>query len=106
WLKGSHTIKTGANLRFTRIPGYSNASSYSSAVANGSWTAGVGKRYIPGRSSCDTPGCAVLPAVDPGFHASFADSWIDILGIVSEATGNFNYDKSGNLLPEGAPVRR
>jgi hypothetical protein len=106
WLKGSHSIKAGANLRFTRIPSYSNAGSFSSVTANGSWTAGVGRRFIPGRSSCSTPGCAVLPAVASGFNASFADSWIDILGVMSQATGNFNFDRDGNALPEGEAVKR
>jgi len=106
WIKGSHTMKFGANLRFSRIPTYSNAGSYSYATANGSWVNGVGRVYIPGRSSCSTPGCDVLPAADSSFNASFADSWIDILGIMSEATGQYNYDRAGTVLPEGDPVRR
>ncbi len=106
WIKGSHTMKFGTNLRFTRIPTYSNAGSFSYATANGSWVDGVGRVYIPGRDSCSTPGCNVLPAADSGFFASFADSWIDILGIMSQATGQYNYDRDGNVLPEGDPVRR
>ena len=36
----------------------------------------------------------------------FADSWIDILGIMSQATGNYNYDRNGNPQAEGLPVNR
>jgi hypothetical protein len=106
WIKGEHTFKFGTNLRFTRIPSYSNAGSFNSAVTNGSWVAGVGRTYIPGRSTCNTPGCSVLPSVASGFNASWADSWINILGVMSQATVNVNYDRDGNPLPEGALIER
>jgi hypothetical protein len=106
WLKGDHSIKFGANLRFTRIPSYSNAGSFSNGVTNGSWVLGVGRRFRPGASTCYTPGCTVLPPVASSFNASWADSWINILGVVSQTTGNYNYDRDGNPLPEGEPVER
>src|SRR5918995_2748775 len=34
WLKGSHTLKFGTNLRFTRMPSYTNANSFSYASVN------------------------------------------------------------------------
>jgi hypothetical protein len=104
WLKGSHTVKFGTNLRFTRIPTYTDANSYSYASVNPSWVSGVGNRYSPGSDTCDLAGCNAIPAVDSGWN--WADPWITMLGVVSAGTGQYNYDRNGNLLPDGAPARR
>ncbi len=49
WVKGRHTVKFGTNLRFTRIPSYTDANSYSYGSVNPSWVNGVG-REIHARS--------------------------------------------------------
>jgi hypothetical protein len=104
WLKGSHTLKFGTNLRFTRIPSYTNLNSYSYASVNPSWVDAVGVTYTPGQPSCDLPGCTAIPAVAEGWN--WADAWINMLGVVSQGTGQYNYDKDGNFLPAGEPARR
>jgi hypothetical protein len=78
WLKGSHTVKFGTNLRFTRIPTYTDANSYSYGYVNPSWVNGVGNRYSPGSDTCDLAGCGAIPAVDSGWN--WADPWITMLG--------------------------
>jgi hypothetical protein len=104
WLKGRHSLKFGANLRFTRVPSYTDANSFSYTSINPSWVTAVGRTYTPGRGSCDLPGCAALPAVANGWN--WADPWMTMLAIVSEATGAYNYDRDGNPLPNGAPATR
>ncbi|MBP1606578.1 MAG: Outer rane receptor for ferrienterochelin and colicin, partial [Acidobacteria bacterium] len=104
WLKGNHTVKFGANLRFTRIPTYTDANSWSYGYLNPSWVAGVGRTYTPGRSTCNLPGCTAIPAVGSGWN--WADPWINMLGVVSSATGQYNYDRDGGILPEGQPATR
>jgi len=104
WLKGRHTVKFGTNLRFTRIPSYTDANSFSYGSVNPSWVNGVGRAYTPGRDSCNLPGCAALPAVADGWN--FADPWIVMLGVVSQGNGQYNYDGDGNLLPVGEAARR
>jgi hypothetical protein len=104
WLKGSHTLKFGTNLRFTRIPSYTNTNSYSYATVNPSWVNGVGRTYTPGRDSCTLAGCSAIPAVDEGWN--WADAWITMLGVVAQGQGQYNYDRDGNLLPVGEPARR
>jgi hypothetical protein len=71
WVAGAHSLKFGTNLRFSRIPRYTNVNSYLSGLANGSWVAGVGRRYRPGSSLCGTVQAAsnALPAVASGFAA-------------------------------------
>ena len=67
WLKGNHNVKFGANLRFTRAPKYSNASSFHTGNLNPSWVAGTGRNYMPGSTGCSNPLCAQLPAVASTF---------------------------------------
>ena len=108
WIKGAHSLKFGTNIRYTRIPRYTNANSFNAGLANGSWVEGVGRTYMPG-ADCPEPStdaCNSVPAVAEGGQAVYADTFINILGIISQADGNFNYDKDGNVLPEGDPTSR
>lgn len=106
WLKGTHTLKFGTNVRISRIDRFTNANSFYSATINPSWTAGVGRRYAPGNTFCSAPICSALPVVASTFQAGYADTFTGILGVLTQATGRFNYDKNGNVLPAGEPVPR
>jgi hypothetical protein len=106
WLKGKHTLKTGANLRFTRIPSTRNSGSFLSATVNPSWVSGIGRTFRPQGPDCTTPGCTLYPAVASTGQASYADAWLNILGVLSQANLSANYDVEGNLLPVGQAVGR
>ncbi len=106
WLKGSHAIKFGTNLRFTRIPSERFSSSFLSASVNPSWVDGVGRNYRPQGPNCDTPGCTLYPAVASSFNAGYADAWLNVLGVLSQSTVRANYDREGNIQPVGSPVAR
>lgn len=106
WNHGRHTFQFGANLRFTRVDTVSNYNSFKWALSNGSWVSGNGKTYIPGRWSCTDAICDQVPAVSEDAYASYADSWIDILGVLSETGANYNYDRQGNTIPFGTPIKR
>lgn len=106
WIKGAHTVQTGFNFRFTRIPRFTNENSFHFVITNASWLLGVGRRTAPGHPRCSLPACTMLPAVDPGFFATWADSFTPLLGLITEIDASYNYDKEGNVLPEGAVVRR
>lgn len=108
WIKGSHTLKFGTNLRFTRIPRYTNANSYIFGTANGSWVAGVGRNYRPGSPNCGPlqAVCDSLPPVAQGFNASYGDGYIPILGIISQTSATYNYNRDGSVLPIGEPTSR
>ena len=97
WIKGSHTMKFGTNLRFTPHPDLQQRRSYSYATANGSWVNGVGRMLHPRPRAAARRRAARLAAADSSFNASFADSWIDILGIMSQATGQYQL-RSGRQL--------
>lgn len=105
---GTHSLQWGINFRFVRAPRATNAISFHTATTNGSWVPGVGRTYIPGRASCppSLSGCTNLPAVHPDFHASYADSFINILAILSQASARYNYLVDGTVLPSGTPIER
>jgi hypothetical protein len=106
WLKGTHTLKVGTNIRFTRIPRTTNDGAFNNATINPSWVSGIGRTFAPGRSTCTTPGCAGVPAVATGFQAGYADAWLNILGVISQSRLNANYSPIGEALPTGDPVVR
>ena len=105
WFKGRHTMKAGTNIRFTRVPKNRFQSSYLSASVNPSWVAGIGRRNMPGSSFCTVPGCN-LPAVATGFQAGYADAWLNILGVLSQANLRANYNPDGTPQAPGTPVAR
>src|SRR5687768_288306 len=105
WFKGRHTMKAGTNIRFTRVPKNRFQSSYLNATVNPSWVAGIGRRNMPGSAFCTVPGCN-LPAVATGGQAGYADAWLNILGVLSQATQRANYNPDGTPQATGTPVAR
>ena len=45
-------------------------------------------------------------AVAGTFAAGYADAWLNVLGVLSQANLSANYDRDGNLLPVGQSVSR
>jgi hypothetical protein len=102
WTKGSHTFQFGTNIRIINNIRSSDFTSFNSALVNPlslvSAPAGSG-------GSLD-PGAFGFPDVDPNNQSVYNNAIIDLVGIVSQATANYNYDKNGNLLPQGADINR
>jgi hypothetical protein len=106
WIKGNHTWKFGTNLRWVRNDRFTNSGTFHGGSLNGSWVAGVGRRYMPG-GACPAPAdCSGLPAVASTDQAVYADSFINLMGIVSQTTARWNYALDGSVLPVGEPLRR
>lgn len=106
WIKGNHTVKVGTNLRFLRNDTFTNANSFYSGLANGSWAAGAGRRYMPG-GTCPAPAdCSGLPAVDSGSFAAYADPFMDMLGAITQTTARYNYTIDGGIISEGTALPR
>jgi hypothetical protein len=111
WTYGAHNLQFGTNIRFSRLPRFTNAGAFSSAIANGSWVTGVGATFRPGRTSCNTvaaggPRCPIVPAVATVSNASWNDTSIVLWGILSQINANFNFLKDGFLQPQGDFIRR
>ncbi len=92
WVKGSHTFGFGVNLRYVRNDRFNFSNSFHGAFANASWLLGTGRDLRP-------------PDIVSGAVA-FSDAMVALLGILSQGTARYNYDKTGKALAGGDPVKR
>lgn len=108
WTKGKHTIQFGANLRIINDGRIGNADSFNFGQTNVSWLDNAG---IANTGSSLDP-CASqfaslnLPCVSSSFGQSYDLPVAAITGIVPFVQGEYNQDKTGRLLTEGAAVPR
>lgn len=106
YTRGAHTFQMGTNVRFSRLPRFSNQFSFHRGIANGSWVPGVGRKFMPGRATCTTPGCSQVPAVSSSDAAVWADSSIDLWGLLTQGNARYNYNKDGSLVDHGTDIHR
>ena len=105
WIHGKHTLQFGGYLLFMRNPRFDYSSSFDSGNTNSSFTQTSGFSG-PNNSSPLNPANNGYPAVDPGFAVSYDYPITDLMGIVTQASTVFNYDRKLNLLPPNAPISR
>jgi carboxypeptidase family protein len=103
WKKGSHSLAFGTNIRLIRNPRTSLLSSFSDGVTNASWLTAAG---IANTGTFMDPPLSNFPAVLPAFNNSYDYPLIALLGSVSQGDATYNYDRQGNLLAQGTPVKR
>jgi hypothetical protein len=114
WVKGRHTFQFGGSLAYIRNPRNSTLASFSDGVTNASWLdfaaiANTGSFLDPGAQAngCDPTDCPWnFPAVSGDFANSYDFPLIALMGIVTEVDATYNYDREGNVLAQGAPVKR
>jgi len=102
WIKGKHTLQIGTNIRLINNVRASDASNFNNGLINPFFlnTAPAGSG-----GSLD-PGTFGFPKVDPNNLAVYDDAIIDLVGIVSQVTGEFNRDKNNTQLTQGSLVPR
>ena len=98
WVKNSHTVQFGTNLRFIRNRSISFANSYDSALVNFQFYAGGG-------SSLFAPD-EIASTLDDAFSFDYGRAIAAALGRFSQYSINSIFDKSGQALPAGTPARR
>jgi len=105
WVKGRHTLQFGGNISLLRNPQSANVNSFSSAVGNASVfdTAALANTGVPGHFD---PGFAGYPAVDGSFGNQYDYPMVALVGMITGVNARYNFDHSGNALPQGAPVTR
>ncbi len=96
WTKGSHDIKVGGVIRVIRNNRTNYANSFPNASTNASWLTGSGNQ-LEAPLGTDIRSTA---------RVSYRDAAMAVLGIVSQGTANYNYNKDGSPLPVGGPVGR
>jgi hypothetical protein len=95
WNKNRHDIKVGGVVRFVSVQSTSFANSYDNALTNASTLKGSGNDLI-----------SSALALSSGDKTSFEYAMTALLGLVSQATANYNNNVDGTLLPPGAPIVR
>jgi hypothetical protein len=117
WIHGKHTLQFGGYILLMRNPRLDYGSSFDSANTNSAYTttsgfAGKNSPLNPaqnpnGVGPCDpTTGIGCYPGVDPSFATNYDYPITDILGMPTNASAVYNYDRSLNLLPAGAAITR
>lgn len=111
WTKGSHTLQFGGNVGIARDPRLSYQHSWNTALGATFWMAPVGFANTGGQSPLDPVNYTGDPnypsgAPEPGSSSAYDYPMLALLGMVSDVKANINYDRQGNTLPEGTPIRR
>jgi hypothetical protein len=103
WTNGKHTLQFGTNIRFIRNPRSNFLVSFPDAVTNASALPSAG---IANTGIALDPSTMGLPAVASGFNNAYDYPLMTLMGVVTELNAAYNYTKTGQTLPEGAPVKR
>jgi hypothetical protein len=103
WTKSKHSLQFGGGIRILHNPRVSQENSFSYGTMNGSWLNPSG---IANTGTYFDPAANGYPAVDPSFSNSYDFPLIGLLGMVTEVNAVYNYDHSGNVLPQGTPTHR
>ncbi|HYL14445.1 MAG TPA: carboxypeptidase-like regulatory domain-containing protein [Terriglobales bacterium] len=111
WTKGSHTLQFGGNVGIARDPRLSYQHSWNTALGATFWMAPVGFANTGGQSPLDPVNYKGDPnypngAPEPGSSSAYDYPMLGLLGMVSDVKANINYDRQGNTLPEGTPIKR
>ena len=95
WTLGAHDLRLGGTARSISNQTVTYGHSYNSAITNASVINGSGNDLVP-----------TSIGLKSGDKTSFEYNVAALLGIVTSATGDYNYLVNGTTLPVGAPVAR
>ena len=103
WIKGNHTFTFGTNVDIMRNPQSTNIASFSTAVTNAQWFSPTG---LANQGGAFDPAAFGFPTVASSFNNNYDNPLIALVGSVNEVTAQYNYNKDGSVLAQGAPVVR
>lgn len=102
WVKGSHSMQFGANIRLIRNNRLSFGSTFDNAITNPSYYEQSGAVVLFG----ETSGEAIFPNVSARSEVDLRDALTAVIGRYSQYGFNLNYDRDGSLLPAGSGIKR
>ena len=105
YIHGKHSWQFGVQISRIRNPNSSTTSSFSSGYTNSQWLNTSG---LAGRTASPlNPTNNGYPAVDfANFGTSYDNAVTALFGMDVEVNAQYNYQRNGNPLPQGAPVTR
>ncbi len=101
WTKGKHSLQFGGNVGIVRDPRLSLQHSFSEGKGATNWMSPTGFANTGGYLD---PANIGLPEPASAFQYDYPV--LGLLGMVSDINANYNYDKQGNVLSKGTPVKR
>jgi hypothetical protein len=105
WTKHNHNIQGGINIRLIDDRSVTNANSFPDGQMNQGWLSN-GSTVANSGGAFDPPVYG-FPAVDfSNYGNEYNAALLGLVGIVTEGDAIYNYDKQGNPLALGAPVKR
>ncbi len=100
WTKGKHTLQFGTNIRYIQNNRATDAANINFASTN--------PNYLPagaaGSGGSLDPAAFNFPAVDPNNATPYDYAIVNILGIITEGTAQYNRTAKGALIPQNALV--
>jgi hypothetical protein len=91
WTHGAHSVTFGGVARIINNNRLDYGHSFSNILTNGSVLITGGSEFL---------------APDALATSQYTRLFTDLLGIMTQATAQYNYDIRGNVLPQGAGIRR
>jgi Carboxypeptidase regulatory-like domain len=101
WTKGKHTLQLGGNVGYARDPRLSLEHSFSVGKGATNWMSPTG---FANTGFYLDPATGKFP--EPASSPAYDLPMLSLLGMVSDINANYNYDKQGNVLGPGVPVKR
>ncbi len=101
WIKGTHTMQYGTNVRLIRNNRTTFGNSFDSAITNPSFYDFSGDVIL-----FDDFGDPIFPNVAASSETDLRDALTAIIGRFSQYNVNLNYSRDGSLLPGGTGVAR
>jgi Carboxypeptidase regulatory-like domain len=111
WSKKSHTFQFGTSLGLARDPRESFLHSSHLGIGTTNWTSPIG--FAGTSSSLDPTNTSQMPLGHPGISlpeplsaTQYDRPLLALYGMISDVVANYNLDRNGNVLAQGAPVKR
>lgn len=111
WTKKTHAFQFGVAIGLARDPRQSFLHSNPLGLGTTNWTSPIGFSFTS--SSLDPMNTTAAPFGHPGISlpeplssTAYDRPLLALYGMISDVVANYNFDKNGNVLTQGAPVNR
>ncbi len=107
WSKGTHTFQFGAAIAIARDPRTSYLHSNTLGLGTTNWTSPIG--FAGTTSTLDPANVTAHPLInapEPLTATQYDRPLLALYGMISDVVANYNLEKNGNVLAQGAPVKR
>src|SRR5467141_1317490 len=111
WAKKTHAFQFGASIGLARDPRESLLHSDPLGLGTTNWTSPIGFSFTS--SSLDPMNTNPAPFGHPGISlpepqssTAYDRPLLALYGMISDVVANYNFDRNGNVQPQGDPVKR